>query len=487
MPPGPLGMPIFGNILQLRRSLYWGQAHRVERKMRTEGNILSINILGQHIVAINDFATSAELLGRRSGIYSDRPRLIVANKLMCNNKNPAFLPYGEHWRKVRKAGHEGFNTRAVEAYRPMQEEHAARRVSALLIDPTNIDSHIRRSAASTVLSVIYGWQALDPSMDSVMQVINNWVDKTAREAVPRHLVEIFPWMLHIPTALAPWKKWALQQRHEDRRLFQGFVEGMKDTTESKVSCCATMILANSERFGLNLEDVAWLCGGFFASSIRFFLLAMLLHPESMRRARQEIDTVVGRSRLPTFADEPNLPYISAMVKEVFRWRPVAPLNISNGRNFLVVLPLTRAKQDDWYNGYFIPKGTVVIQNIWGMNHDPAVFAGPDVFCPERYLDRNGHARYPVQDTMGFGHASFGAGRRICCGRDLAVQSLFINVATILWAADILPAKSADGKLVKTHLSLLNFHREPAPFKCVLNIRAENVLQIAGRVIHAQDT
>ena len=95
------------------------------------------------------------------------------------------------------------------------------------------------SAASTVLSVIYGWPALDPSMDSVVQVINNWVDKTAREAVPRHLVEIFPWMLHIPTALAPWKKWALQQRHEDRRLFQGFVEGMKDTTESKVSCCAS--------------------------------------------------------------------------------------------------------------------------------------------------------------------------------------------------------------------------------------------------------
>ena len=54
---------------------------------------------------------------------------------------------------------------------------------------------------------------------------------------------------------------------------------------------------------------------------------MLLHPETMRRAQQEIDTIVGRMRLPTFADEPNLPYISALVKEVFRWRPVAPIGM----------------------------------------------------------------------------------------------------------------------------------------------------------------
>lgn len=52
---------------------------------------------------------------------------------------------------------------------------------------------------------------------------------------------------------------------------------------------------------------------------------MLLHPEAMRRAQQEIDSVIGRSRMPTFDDEPSLPYVSALVKELLRWRPVVPM------------------------------------------------------------------------------------------------------------------------------------------------------------------
>jgi cytochrome P450 len=52
---------------------------------------------------------------------------------------------------------------------------------------------------------------------------------------------------------------------------------------------------------------------------------MLAYPETQARAQAEIDAVVGRARLPTFADYPHLPYVRAMVKEVLRWRPVAPL------------------------------------------------------------------------------------------------------------------------------------------------------------------
>lgn len=63
------------------------------------------------------------------------------------------------------------------------------------------------------------------------------------------------------------------------------------------------------------------------------MLAMALYPNVMRRAQQEIDTVVGNGRLPTFADAPNLPYMRAMVREVLRWRPVGPL----GELFIIQL------------------------------------------------------------------------------------------------------------------------------------------------------
>ena len=55
---------------------------------------------------------------------------------------------------------------------------------------------------------------------------------------------------------------------------------------------------------------------------------MMMHPEAQRKAQAEIDKVVGSDRLPTLADQPSLPYVDALVKEVFRWNPVAPLGES---------------------------------------------------------------------------------------------------------------------------------------------------------------
>jgi cytochrome P450 len=52
---------------------------------------------------------------------------------------------------------------------------------------------------------------------------------------------------------------------------------------------------------------------------------MRLYPHVMKKAQAEIDAVVGRDRLPMFEDQNDLPYVRAIVKEVLRWRPVAPL------------------------------------------------------------------------------------------------------------------------------------------------------------------
>lgn len=52
---------------------------------------------------------------------------------------------------------------------------------------------------------------------------------------------------------------------------------------------------------------------------------MALYPETQTKARAELDRIVGRDRLPCFADRDNLPYLNACVKEVFRWQPALPL------------------------------------------------------------------------------------------------------------------------------------------------------------------
>jgi cytochrome P450 len=151
----------------------------------------------------------------------------------------------------------------------------------------------------------------------------------------------------------------------------------------------------------------------------WWAFAMIAHPEVQRCAQAELDTVVGRSRTPTFSDAPGLPYIQAIVKEVLRWRPVLAL----------AFPHT-STEDDWYEGMFIPKGTLCLTNLWHCHHDPSAY-GDDAaaFRPERFLDTNGEIISGPAETREEGHSAYGFGRRACVGKHLANESLFIYIAT----------------------------------------------------------
>jgi len=59
--------------------------------------------------------------------------------------------------------------------------------------------------------------------------------------------------------------------------------------------------------------------------MKSFIIAMLLYPDMQKKAQVELDSVIGRERLPTFNDRPYLPFIDAVCKEVLRWYPVTPL------------------------------------------------------------------------------------------------------------------------------------------------------------------
>jgi cytochrome P450 len=171
-----------------------------------------------------------------------------------------------------------------------------------------------------------------------------------------------------------------------------------------------------------------------STTLMWWTLAMIAFPEVQRRAQAELDVVVGRARLPTFADAPHLPYTCSIVKEVLRWRPAVPLGISH-----------KATEDDWYEGMFIPKGTTCVANIWQCNHDRTIFGDDaDEFRPERHLDDKGELSLGPAETYREGHSSFGFGRRICVGKHLANESLFINTARTLWAATLEWTKDENG-------------------------------------------
>lgn len=84
-----------------------------------------------------------------------------------------------------------------------------------------------------------------------------------------------------------------------------------------------------------------------------FILAMVWFPEVQKKAQKELDQVLGIGQLPEFSDESSLPYCSAVISEILRWRPIFPFG----------LPRLLESEEE-YKGYRIPAGSIVMANSW---------------------------------------------------------------------------------------------------------------------------
>lgn len=183
---------------------------------------------------------------------------------------------------------------------------------------------------------------------------------------------------------------------------------------------------------------------------------MALYPDVQKKAQEELDQIIG-NRLPDFNDRPNLTYINAMVKESLRWQLVTPLAVPHV-----------ATEADEYNGYYIPKGTIIIGNSWWVRlpplaqsfiqvplrsilHDPEIYKDPFAYNPDRFL-KDGEIDRTVQDPK---VAAFGFGRRICPGRFMAENSLFIFICHILAVYNVQPGLGDDGKELEIKPEMTN--------------------------------
>ncbi|KAG9001351.1 hypothetical protein FRB90_011635 [Tulasnella sp. 427] len=191
-------------------------------------------------------------------------------------------------------------------------------------------------------------------------------------------------------------------------------------------------------------------------SLHALFLAMVLWPKVQEKLQDEIDTVVGAARLPSFDDQSDMPYLHAVLLETLRWNPAVPM----------ALPHSSIKDDTW-DQHFIPKGTIVIGNAWGISRNTQYYADPSTFNPERFLKPD-----PELDPRKF---VFGFGRRVCPGDQLAFQALWINATSTLWAFK-LKGIDLDTEVLHDDAKRFNFGTSnvPAPFKCDFTPRQEGL-------------
>ncbi|KAN0092737.1 Cytochrome P450 [Tylopilus felleus] len=423
LPPGPKGLPFLGSALEINKNEPWLTYGEWKKAY---GEIVSCNLLGQTYIIINSKRVAKALLEQRSNIYSDRP-VIQTSALFGMDFNTEHLSYGDTWRSHRKIFHQGLDSSVIHKYHESVAEKARTLLANLLHSPEHFEDHMRTYAASIIMAVTYGYNALpkdDPLVAPIEEMIKI-VIVTPERAVLRNLS---PQLLDLPSWVSGAERQRLAERCKElspkiRNVPFQFVKECLAKDIENDSMVAQLLREDTaagqdrESYEQNIKDCATssFLGMTTQSTLTTLIMALILNPDVQDRAQALIDNVVGRDRLPSFSDRSSLQYIDALLREALRWGSLVPMAIPH-----------MVAKDDVFEQCLIPKGSVIIPNLWGMARDEEKFPDPTTFKPERHLDADGNLL--SEDSSGL---YFGYGRRICPGRFLASGSTWLAAASML--------------------------------------------------------
>lgn len=475
LPTGPPTVPLLGNLnIFPKEDAYL----KFTKWARIYGGIYSLKMGPGTAIVITDPTIVKDLMDKRSQSTADRPSSHIADRI-TGGMHMGVARYTQDWRMLRRVAHEILTPNACAQHLPIQRAESSQLLHDFLVEPKGFFAHLRRNSFSVMLSVLFGKRV--PRFDSeeatnFFEVQHMWENILAPGATPP--VDFLPFLKYLPTPLAQWKVKCETIRRLQRNLYFGFLQETEERVAKGLENESFMeqVLTRQVEFGMTREHVghlgqAMIEGGSDSTSswLQSLVLALAAFPDVQKKAQAEIDKVVGNDRLPTPEDFPYLSYIQAVIKEVHRWRPLAPLAMPHG-----------TIEEISYRGYRIPAGSIIFVNNWGMAHDPDAFERPEDFWPDRWISNEFGTKPGIDNSDRRNNIWFGCGRRICPGMHLADGGLMVNTMNLIWAFNFGPEiDSRTGKEipVDTFRYTKGILIYPEPFGCTITPRSPHHAEI----------
>ncbi|KAF5315270.1 hypothetical protein D9619_007192 [Psilocybe cf. subviscida] len=407
------------------------------------GPVIHLRVYGEHTLILSSLDDCTEIFEKRSNLYSDRPTFTMLN-LMGWDFNAAVMPYGPRWRRSRRLFQQAFKKVTSPTFRPEQTRKVNDMLYSLLTSPDDFRDHTKFMAAATSMSITYGYD-IKANNDHFVNLAESAAAGFSSAILPgAALVNALPILRYLPSWFpgAGFHQSAAESREMLKQMkeapLQWVQKNMEAGTQSNCLVSERMPACKTDGDFINLRDFAAIvyvaAADTTTSALQTFFYAMTIYPDAQKKAQQELDAVVGKTRLPNYDDWDSLSYIEALLREVLRWRPVLPLGAPHA-----------ITEDDVFKGYLIPKGSVIIPNAWAISRDESRYQDPEAFNPDRFFDKDGNLNEDDSDYL------FGFGRRVCPGRHLARGSLWLSMATTLWAFNIAKARDASGNEIPVNV------------------------------------
>ncbi|KAI6042940.1 cytochrome P450 [Pisolithus marmoratus] len=461
-PPGPKRLPFIGNVLDFNLK----DPYITYTQWATQyGDVVYSRLLNQDFVVVSSEKIARHLADQRSTIYADRPQSPL-HKLFGIDRMTFLLAYCDEWKVHRKLLHHSLKPEAVGQYQDLYLTNAQRLLSNLKENGAQYREHFHLYTSAMSFELTYG-RKIGGKDDPILAMATSLGVILSEETTPEKsgLLMAFPLLQYLPAWFPGlgFKRHAGASRKMVRTLADLPYDTAKQQMESGIlpQCMVRDFLMQKDVEEESARDAA--AGVYLAAAetvsaiLETLVMAMILYPEVQQKVHAELDAVLGKGSLPTFTDRPRLPYLQAVLFELFRWQPVFRLGLPHATT-----------TNDIYEGYYIPKGCIVVFNIWAMTRN---CPNPEHFEPMRHLTPDGQITPQARQNHGL---FFGFGRRVCPGRIFGENALWAATATMLSSLKFERAKDASGNYIDIKLAFTHGQaNRPLPFECSITNRLDD--------------
>ncbi|KAK1299630.1 Isoflavone 2'-hydroxylase [Acorus calamus] len=437
-PPSPLALPIIGHLHIIKKPLH----RNLASLSKTYGPILSLRFGSRRVLVVSSPSAAEECLTKNDVVFGNRPRFLAGKHLGYNYTTIAWASCGPLWRNLRRiTAVEIFSATRLNSYSYVREEEVRSVVRELASSRKGGEGFVKVELKSVLFGLslnvllrmvagkrFYGEGAVKDSEEA--RRFREIVEETFLLSGSTNLGDFLP-ILRVVDFQGMEKRLIGLQKKRDAFL-QGLVDehrrmlstdggdGVAEEMRRKTIVDVLLSLRETEPEYYTDEIikgviVMLLTAGSDTSALTMEWATTLLlnNPAVMKKARAELEAVVGHERIVEESDLPNLPYLNSIVTETLRMYPPGP-----------IVPAHESTEDCTVGGYHVPRGTILLVNIWAIHMDPKLWDEPTKFKPERFERKD-------DGKEAFALIPFGAGRRRCPGDGMAMRLVSLALGALI--------------------------------------------------------
>ncbi|CAN7984946.1 unnamed protein product [Ixodes hexagonus] len=433
LPPGPKGVPLLGYLP------FFGRNHHLKfvELAKIYGPVVRVQLGMVSVIVLNDYASIKKWLSHSA--FQCRIRNVF-------NANTGLLGIGtlngEAWRANRRLclsilRDNGWKQASMEEQTKEELQYLCSKLAEHNRTPVPIKPYVMASIQNGIMRILMGVSY--PFDDPRRTFLDKCMSQVGRVLSSSSLIVWVPsWLYAIAGRLPGSSVYSI------RSGFQGIVAFIKEKIREHQEVLnehsvvdftdAYLKETNEHRKVTNSHiSVKYAAGHVLAlisagtnpvsSSIVWHLLNCADKPSVQNKIRQEIDSVVGLQRVPAYEDRYKMPFTMACIWETYRWRIINPIGIPRG-----------CEEDTCIDDYVIPKGTIVLPNLWAVHMDPTLWENPEVFDPSRFLKEDGSGLIAKPEHL----VPFSVGKRMCPGEAASNIQIFLYLTGILQKFHVMP-------------------------------------------------